>query len=431
MLTRRSKAGRAEQQVIAALDVGTHKICCLIATAEPQHGDDHHEGRRLRMLGFGLQRSHGISAGAVVDFKLAQTAVAAAVSQAEQAAGFRIESVYAGLTAGNPHSRTFSGHVDLTRGGVEDADLARLNSGALAFASSGPDALVCLNRISFSLDGTLSLAEPRGLAGRRLEASHHAVTATPGPLENLRRLIESCQLDAEDVVPSAYASAIAATTREEQRSGVVSVDIGAAVTSIAAFADGQFVFTATLPFGGQHITNDIAQALGLPLVEAERIKTLYGSVAVSASDEHETLMLARGTGIDSVAATATRGQVCRIVARRTEWMLAGIRAGLEEMRSERVAGASVVLTGGSAEILGLEGLAASVLDRPLRVAVLPRMAGSSGKLPGSVPSPSFSCVLGLASLASSPSPWLTADAAMLAARTGYFGRVEQWLRESF
>ncbi len=438
MQARRKKAAVLDREVFAALDVGTHKICCLVAAAQARPSSTGESRRQLQLLGFGLQRSAGIAGGAVVDFQAARSAVAAAVSQAEQSAGIRIDRVTLGLSAGTPRSRTFSGHVDLPSGVVEAGDIARLGAGALAYAAGGHDALVTLNRMAFVLDGTGDIQRPEGLAGRRLQASHHAVTATPGPLANLRRLVESCQLEVDEIAPAAFASGLAATTQDERRAGVVVVDIGAAVTALAAFTNGQFAYTSTLPVGGQHITSDMAQALRLPLAEAERIKTLYGSVAVSASDEHEMIALARHGALDMTADAAstlvTRGDLCRIVERRMAWVLTGVRASIDGIRldgSWRGADTPIVLTGGGAELMGLEQLAVSVFERSVRIATLPGIPGASGRIPGSVPNPAFACVIGLALLASGPSPWLSTDLERAATRSGYLGRVEQWLRESF
>ena len=116
---------------------------------------------------------------------------------------------------------------------------------------------------------------------------------------------------------------------------------------------------------------------------------------------------------------------------RIEWMLAGIRAGVDEYRSQRLSRATVVLTGGVAEVPGLDILAMALLDRPVRIGSPPRLPGGGGKLPGGVSSPVFSSVIGLALMASRPSPWLVQSALSRPGRPGYLGKVEQWLRESF
>ncbi len=431
MLLGATKRTVATGRVVAALDIGTHKISCLIATHEPVYAEGGQASQRLRTLGFGHQRSQGIEGGAVVDLALAQSAVAAAVDQAEHAAGLRIDAVHVGVTCGQPQSSTFNGHVDVEGTVVTQADIARLDAGARAFAGRTGRAPLTLNRITYGLDGTQAVREPRGLAGRRLFANHHAVTVDGGPLRNIELLVESCQLGLADLLPAAYASALAATTDDDRQLGVAVIDIGAGVTSIAGFADGHFVHCGSVPFGGQHISRDLAHALGIPLAEAERIKTLYGSVSISASDEHELVPLGSEETGEALAPAVTRAYVARLVARRMELLLLDVRARLEGCGVERIRRASVVLTGGASQTMGLEGVAAALLARPVRVSAPRAIGGIAGRLSGGVPSPAFSCVVGLAMAASQPSPWILATAERTPARSGYLGRVERWLRESF
>lgn len=418
--------------VVAALDIGTHKICCLIAAHEPVYASAGQPSQRLRALGFGLQRSQGIEGGAVVDLTLAQAAVAAAIAQAEHTAGLRIDAVHVGVTSGNPQSSTFNGHVDVAGSVVEASDIARLDAGARAFAGRTGRALLVLNRIAYGLDATPSVRDPHGLAGQRLFANHHAVTVEAGPLRNIGLLVESCHLGLDDMLPAAYASALAVTTQDERQIGVAVVDLGAGALSIAGFADGHFVHCESLPTGGQHITRDVAYALGIPLAEAERIKTLYGSMVRSGTDEHELVPLGQEQADGFMASAATRADLTRIVAHRVEGVLAAVRSRLEACSVERIRHAGVVLTGGTSQIMGLDGVATILLGRPARVSAPRSTTGVTGRFAGSVQGPAFSCVVGLAMAASQPSPWLHGhDAGLAPPRRGYLGRVERWLRESF
>ena len=426
MLIPRHRRRLGPGSVVAALDIGTSKVCCLIAAVEPGHGHAGPAGWRLRGLGLGHQRSAGIDAGGVVDLRLAQPVVAAAVAQAERMARTRLDMVHLGIAGGRPRSLTFNGHVGLPQGIVQDAELGKLSSGARAYATRDGSALLALERIAYSLDGAPAIADPRGLSGRRLDASHHAVVADDGPVRNMILLAESCHLEVAGLVPAGLAAALAVTTEDERRHGVTCIDIGGSVTSIAAFADGHFVFNETLSVGGQHVTRDIAYTLANPVAEAERIKTLYGTVVVNSSDEHELVPYSVVGEVESGAYRTTRARLGEVVRQRTGSILTAVRGRLESSPAAAVAGRRVVVTGGAAQVLGLSEFAAEVLGRPVRIAVPPSMIG----LAGSVASPAFSCLVGLAMAAVKPDLWLH-EAGPGAARQGYLGRVEQWLRESF
>ena len=416
--------------IIAALDVGTSKICCLIAALPTAYAAARTDGRQLRLLGLGHHRSQGIVAGGVVDLHAARAAVAAAVTQAEAAAGVRITDVVLGVSCGEPRSRTFDGHVDLPEGVVRDADIARLDEGARAFAARDGKTVLAINRIACRLDSTPGIAAPVGLAGRRLEANHHAVTVEPGPLRNICMLVESCQLRPVQLLPTGYASALSATTPEERQAGVICFDIGAGLIAMAGFADGHFIHVSSLPVGGQHVTGELAHALGLTLAQAERIKTLYGSLASGAFHEHDLIAVSEMGGAAGSPAIS-RAEVGRILAYAASLVLAQFRQGLDACGIPRLRAARVVLTGGSSELMGLDAFVSAGQSRPVRLSGPPRMDGAASRLSGSSPSPAFSSVVGLALAAAAPSPWIEERGAARPAGRGYLGRVEQWLRESF
>jgi cell division protein FtsA len=427
----RPNYGRASGEIVAALDIGTHKVCCLIARLEPAHPTADEGAGRLRLLGIGHQRSQGIACGAVADLDAAEAVVAAAINEAEQAAGLRVERIVLGVSAGRPRSRTFDGHIDLTEGIVREADVAGLDSGARAYAARDGDALLCINRISYELDGVAAVRQPLGLAGRRLKANHHAVIIAPGPLRNLCQLAESCDVEPAQFLPTGFASALAATTEAERRSGVVVVDLGAGVTSLAGFLEGHFVFYAALPLGGQQATEELAQVLSVSLAEAERIKTLYASLARTALDEHEYVDLPREAqfGVATPAVTrAVVGQVAEACAGR---LFEQVRQQLEGCGIEAVRRAGVVLTGGASGFMGLEVFASAALGRQVRVAGPTRLEGMSARGHGRSAGPAFSAVVGLAMSVASPTVWLSPREEAGAAGRGYLGRVGQWLRDSF
>ena len=423
----RSQGGR----ILAALDIGSYKISCLIGMIEPTYSASGEVGQRFRPLGLGHQRSAGVSAGAVVDLRRAQMAVAAALTQAEQAAGTPPTEVVLSVTCGNPSSQTFTGHVDITDGIVTDSDIARLDSGACGFATRDGSALLSLNRIAYALDQVTDVIEPRGLAGLRLYANHHAVTADTGALRNLRLLAESCQIEEPHLVPAAYASAIAVTSETERQTGVTCIDIGAGTTSIAGFLEGHFLFNASVPVGGQQVTQELAHGLAVSLAEAERIKTLYANLILTASDEHEMVPLTREMSGTHAMPAVSRAEIGRMVAASMARVLWRVRAYLDGCSIARLKAANVVVTGGASELLGLEEFAVQQLGRPVRIAAAPRLDGAAGRLRGSVSSPAFSCVTGLALAARSPSPWIEAPERSTVPRDGYFARIERWLRESF
>lgn len=420
-----SRNAYEKQEIVGLLDIGSSKVCCAIVARSFPAGFN--AAPAITVIGAGHQRSRGVKAGMVVHLDQAEAAVRAAVGQAERMADVTLENVVSTVSCGRQKSAHFTAHVDLEAGLVRPQDLDRLAKGAQEFAARDGRALVHLNRVAYKLDGAAGVRNPIRLAGRRLSANWHAVTADLQPLHNLSMLIDRAYLGVRQFVPSGLANALASTTEEERQLGVTCVNIGAGVIDIAAFAEGQFLYGDTIPVGGSHLTYDIARILTTPLAEAERIKTLYGTLVGARSDEQELIQYVLAGEMQGEAYQTTRAEVLRILYPRVESQLRTLKERLEKCDAAARAGPNVVLTGGGSQLIGLVDMAVRKLERPVRLSTGPNLAG----LPESMRSSAFSAVVGMAM--ASPAAVTKAHEASPSrvSNGGYLDRMEQWLRESF
>ena len=245
----------AKTGTIAALDIGSSKICCFIARVD-EHG-------RPRVVGIGQQASRGVRAGAVVDMEAAEMAIRSAVDAAERMAGETLEQVVVNLSGGNPASNTVGIEVSINGHAIHDEDLQRaLEPHRLTHALNGHAGhgreIVHSIATGYAVDGTRGIQDPRGMYGEQLGVSMHVVTAASGPMKNLMHCIERCHLDVAAVVVSPYAAGLAALVEDETDLGVTLIDMGGGTTPIAVFGEGEVLHTDVVPVGGQHVTNDIA-----------------------------------------------------------------------------------------------------------------------------------------------------------------------------
>ena len=182
------------------------------------------------------------------------------------------------------------------------------NGRAQEYAVRGGSKLLHLNRIHYALDGEIGVRRPLGMVGHRLSCQYHAVTGDPASLRNIEGLIERCYLSVAGFVPTGLASALAATTADEQQFGVACVDVGAGVTKVAVIADGRLLHVDTIDVGGAYLTHDIAVMLSTPLAEAERIKTLCGTIMCARSDENVSIPYWRSDESGFVAYQSQQGE---------------------------------------------------------------------------------------------------------------------------
>lgn len=419
--------GGLNKGVIGVLDLGSSKVCCVIAERPASLRTSEPLFEQFRILGVGHFRSGGVKSGVIVDLDAAELAVRAAVAQAEHEAGVRLDEIYVGISCGRLKSLNFRAEAELARGLVSLEDLANLAEAAREYAANGERTLVHLNEVDFQIDGCAGIHDPRGLTGQKLGVDLHAITSDAAPLRNVSLLAKRCFLKVAGFVPAGYASALSATTAEEREAGVVSIDIGGGAMAIAGFVGGRFVHMDVVPFGASSITTDIARELAVSFDEAERLKALNGSVLHAVSDETEVIAYTAIIGGRPVRKTVVRADIRRLVEHRLGLLLQLVSEQLESSALEQFAGCRVVMTGGGSQLLGLAEFAANFLGRPVRAAT-PRGLDVAGD---ALQSAAFSAVTGMLAASLSANHLLTGKLGGESGLEGPLGRVGRWLRESF
>jgi cell division protein FtsA len=365
------------------LDIGSTKIACLIGRTESDGS--------LRALGSGFTRSRGVRGGGITDLDEAERAIRAAVALAEEMADHRLRSVIVNLSCGHPESRLFNVQWPVGGRPVTEADVKRvITEGRARAISEGRETIHSLP-LSFAVDETTGVADPRGHHCDRLSARLHVVDALSMALKNLGAAVGRCDLEISEVVCAPFASGLSCLVDDERDLGATLIDMGGGTTSIAVFAEGQLLHTAQVPVGGLHVTRDIAGVLSTPIDNAERLKTLYGNAHGSPDDEREILAVQQIGEEDHQFAKIPRSMVVGIIRPRLEETFEMVRDRLDGAGLGRAAGSRVVLVGGASQLVGVRDLAARVLNRPVR---LGRPAGLRG-LPDSASGPAFATAVGL------------------------------------
>lgn len=415
----RMEWSRASQGTVGVVDLGTSKVCCLIAGPDA-------EGR-LTLQGLGHQRATGLKSGMIVDVDEAERSVRAAVAQAERMAGIRLERVVVSVACGRLKSQTFVARAAAEGQLVTAGDIDRVIAGGEAYVARSGRMLIQLTRSDWRLDGAGGIRDPRGLAGRDLSVELTAVTADEAPVRNVLSVIERCHLATDGLVATPFASAISVTTAEERRVGVLLVDIGAGVTSLAAFSDGRLIFADAIPVGGHHVTYDIARALSTPVAEAERIKALYGTLVKAASDATEQFSFPILGEEEPSLYHTSKARLREIIEPRIEGLFGLVEERLHSAGLSGLLAGRVALTGGGSQIMGLDqswarrfgGNAYCGRPRPI------------GRMSGNMCSPAFATAIGLVVGEATHEAQSGLGRRSGYSASGYLGRVKQWISESF
>ena len=418
--------------MVAALDVGTSKIACLIGRLKPRQSQDvlPQRSHSIDVLGFGHTLARGIKGGAVIDLADAEAAVRQAVDAAERSAKMQLHSVVVSVSAGRPASELFSASIDVASS-ISERDIARVLAAGRRHSARPGRAVLHSLPIGYVLDNANGIRDPRGMLGRRFGIDMHVATTDVSVARNLMLAIERCHLDVEAMVASSYVAGLSTLADDEADLGAALIDMGAGTTTIAVFAGGRFMHTDGFALGGRHVTLDLARGLNARVSDAERIKTLYGSVLTGAADERDMIAVPPVDNDEREAPQfVSRANLVRIIKPRVEEILEMVRDRLASSPFASEPRGRVVVTGGASQLTGLAGLATQILGRPVRIV---RPLGVSG-LPEQAKGPAFAAATGLLIYPQTAhlehfEPRATRQSAT--GKSGYIARVGRWLRESF
>lgn len=359
----------AKKPVITAIDVGTTKICTVIGEAT--------DTNTVNVLGVGITPSAGLHKGLVVNIGDARESIRASIKKAEQAADYRVDSAYVGVTGRHVASMNTKGVIAINRNDrlVRPDDLKRVLNSAQSVEVPGDRQLLHVIPRSYSVDGQPGVKNPVGMHGFRLDVETHIITAAATSVQNLVKCIRSIGVDIEDLVLEPLASSEAVLTEDERQVGVVLADIGGGTTDVCIFKDGSIWHTAILPVAGYQLTRDISIGLGIPFDIAEEMKKRYGSV-MPVHESRETIP----NPISQDGHGVSYQDLCDIIRARVEEILRLILLELPSADYETLVPAGLVLTGGSSNLSGIESLGREVLRLPVRVGVPDRVTGISDAL---------------------------------------------------
>jgi cell division protein FtsA len=347
-----------ERRVIAGLDVGTTKVCCIIAERSPSGS--------LDIIGVGTSPSRGLRKGVVVNLDSTVESIRRAVAEAEAMAGTDVASVITGVGGGHVRGVNSRGVVGVAgkHQEVSQSDIDRALEAARAVALPQDREVIHVLPQTFIVDDQDGVKNPLGMFGARLDVEVHLVTGATTSVRNVVRSVNRAGLQVQDFVLQPLASAEAVISPEEKELGVLLIDLGGGTTDVALFRDGAVWYTGILPLGGDHISNDIAVGLRTPTADAEELKKRHGCALTALVREDETVEVPSVGG--RKARQLSRHILSEIIQPRVEEILTLVARDLARAGLEDVAAAGVVVTGGTSMMHGVAELAEQVFDVPVR-----------------------------------------------------------------
>ena len=401
----------SRDHILVGLEIGTSKICVVVADSKPDGS--------IKILGVGQAPSRGVRKGEIVDFDTAQKCVHEALVDAEEKSDVMIQSVYLGVTGAHIGSFNNRGMVAVPEDQDEiiEADCDSVRASAREVSIPSQNMFIHSILQHYYVDGQEGILNPVGMMGHQLEADFHIIHGIGTRVKNAVRCVKEIPLEVEDVVFNPLAAAQVVLNQHQKNLGALAIDIGGGTTDYLMYVDGAVRQSGSLGIGGDHITNDISMGLRIPMARAEKLKVEEGSVTLGMALPGETVTLKDDSGF--AGKEVERETLNTIIHMRVRETLELLRRHLEAGGDLHLMGAGIFITGGSSLLRGIDSLAQEIFELPVHITHAQTMSG----LTSAFENPQFSTAIGLIKYAQAvqmdrPSGWLS----KFAQRLPLFGR---------
>lgn len=405
---------------ITAIDIGTTKICVLIAAVDA-HG-------AIDIIGMGQAPSYGLKKGVIVDIGLTVQSIQKAVAQAEESCGLKVESAAVGISGGHIQSFNSTGVVAIKRRDVTQDDIDRVIEAAKAVPIPQDREILHIIPQYFRVDGQERVLDSLGMYGVRLEAQVHIVT---GAVASAQNIITSCELAGvrvNDIVLEQIASAEAVLTPSERELGVGILDIGGGTSDFAIYRSGRIMHSKVVAVAGNHFTNDLAIGLGVPLREAEAVKRQYGFVLEEKYIDCGVDRIEVPLELEGQSKMVDVYDLYEILNPRAQEIFEMLQDEMLTYHLKPLMPSGLVLTGGGALLNGMQELALHTFALPVRIGTpLSTADASLSYAPDILKSPIYATGYGLLlhALQGTRNTYLSAQDDPMIARV--FKRMKSWI----
>jgi len=347
------------REIIVGLDIGTTKICVIVARKN-DYG-------KIDILGMGKAESEGVSRGVVTNIQKTVEAIKDAVAQASTRSNVDIKVVHVGIAGQHIKCHRHRGIIVRTNGEDEiiQVDVDRLDEDMHRMVLNPGEEIIHVIPQEYIVDNETGIRDPIGMAGVRLEGNFHIITGLITAAKNINRCVDKAGLTIADLILEPIASAEAVLTDEEKEAGVALVDIGGGTTDIAVFQDGIIRHTAVIPFGGNIITEDIKEGCAVMRKQAEALKVKFGCALADEAKENEIIAIPGLRGREPREISVKN--LSYIIQARVEEIFEHVHYEIKASGYEKKLIAGIVITGGGSQLKHLAQLVEYVTGLDARI----------------------------------------------------------------
>ncbi len=365
---------------VLAIDIGSTKICAIIAEIE---------GDQVQITGHGISKSQGVKKGVITNIELASKAIKRAIGDAKRISGSNISTATISISNAYARSINSTGILNIPHKDITINEIKKVMTTA-QYNAKVPTEFDVIHVLpyNFKVDDQDFIDDPFGMNASRMEVDVNVIITQKSNLSNLKKAVRSAGVEIDGIIMNGYASAIATMGEDEKELGVVVIDLGGQTSSLIIHTGNSVRYNDFLSVGSNHITNDLSMALHTPLQVAENVKIRHGNLVETNHEIIELPIIGDGEYKNEVSLEIVHS----VILARVEETLMILAKSLDRSALREQIGAGIILTGGMTKLKGIRELAQAIFDgMPVRIAQPKDIGGLFDELKD----PAFSTAIGL------------------------------------
>ncbi len=343
----------------AGLDIGNSKISCIIA--------DYKDTENINILSIASVPNNNIKKNIILNFENLHDQIQSLVIEAEKQSQTKLNSINLNLSLLNSNSRYYNSEIELKSERISELHLKKIINQSEYFNNQSEKFDIYNNIISYDIDNNLYFNAPIGNYSDNIKINFYKIHIQKKYSDNISSVIKKLKLNIDNYIPSPLSSSLSSLTKDEKELGTICIDLGHSTSSISVFENNKFVYGDAIGVGSNNVTLDIARGLSTTISSAERLKTLYGSLISSPSDDHEIIEIPIVSGDKNTFKQITRSSLNAIIRPRIEETLEMIWQKIKDNNLNNKKLNNVVLTGGGAMMDNIEKYVETIFASGVRV----------------------------------------------------------------
>ena len=344
----------------AGLDIGNSKISCVVA--------DYKNSENINVLSISSIPTNNIKKNVILNHKSLLEQIQSLIIENEKKSQTKINSINLNFSLINSSSNYYSSEIQLKNEKVSELHFRKIINQSDYFNINQDQFELYNNIISYNIDNNQYYSAPIGNYSDNIKINFYKILTQKKYIDNIKNIIAALKLNIENIIPSVLSTALCCLTKDEKELGTICIDLGHSSSSIAIFQNNKFVYGDAIGIGSNNVTLDIARGVATTISSAERLKTLYGSLVSSPSDDHEIIEIPAITDQKNNFKQITRSNLNAIIKPRIEETLEMLWQKIKDNNFSNQKFNNLVISGGGSQLDNIEKYVGTIFASSTRIA---------------------------------------------------------------